>query len=141
MLNLDQVRLLENRVERAVDRIQNLSAENRRLTIELETVRKQVLDLESLVNSFKDDQGRIEEGILNALERLSAFEEAVLSGPVSGTSAELFDRVTVQPTVTSTKTETKWDDLTDDQADKIKHIVSPKDMNVQENPGGQIGIF
>jgi hypothetical protein len=77
MLNLDQVRLLENRVEKAVGKIQTLTAENTRLHSELSVLQTRVNELEGLVRSFRDDQGRIEEGILNALDRLSAFEDTV----------------------------------------------------------------
>lgn len=77
MLNLDQVRLLENRVEKAVTKIQSLTAENTHLRSQLSTLQTRVGELEGLVRSFRDDQGRIEEGILNALDRLSAFEDSV----------------------------------------------------------------
>jgi len=77
MLNLDQVRLLENRVEKAVGKIQSLTNENTHLRSQLSTLQTRVGELEGLVRSFKDDQGRIEEGILNALDRLSAFEDSV----------------------------------------------------------------
>lgn len=77
MLNLDQVRLLENRVEKAVSKIQSLTAENAQLRSQLSGSQTHINELEGLVRSFKDDQGRIEEGILNALDRLSAFEDSV----------------------------------------------------------------
>lgn len=77
MLNLDQVRLLENRVEKAVGKIQSLTSENTLLRTQLTGLQTRVSELEGLVRSFKDDQGRIEEGILNALDRLSAFEDSV----------------------------------------------------------------
>ncbi|MCD1653269.1 cell division protein ZapB [Treponema zuelzerae] len=79
MLNLDQVRLLENRVEKAVDKIQSLTSENQQLKGQLSGLQSRVLELEGLVNAFKNDQGRIEEGILNALDRLSAFEDSLYS--------------------------------------------------------------
>jgi peptidoglycan hydrolase CwlO-like protein len=79
MLNLDQVRLLENRVMKAVGKIESLTAENGRLKNQLTSLQSRVNELEGLVRSFKDDQGRIEEGILNALDRLSAFEDSAYS--------------------------------------------------------------
>lgn len=77
MLSLDQVRLLEDRVQKAVGKIQTLTSENTHLRSELSTLQTRVVELEGLVNAFKDDQGRIEEGILNALDKLSAFEDSV----------------------------------------------------------------
>ncbi len=143
MLNLDQVRLLENRVERAVDRIQNLTAENRRLTTELETVRKRVQDLEGLVNSFRNDQGRIEEGILNALERLSAFEEAVLTTPEAN---EPESQATGNPdadnsAVPASQIEAEWDNMSEESSENTESTEHRPDPSIQENPDGQIGIF
>lgn len=77
MLSLDQVRLLENRVVKAVGKIESLTAENDHLRAQLSGLQTRVNELEGLVRSFKDDQGRIEEGILNALDKLSAFEDSV----------------------------------------------------------------
>ena len=88
MLNLDQVRLLENRVEKAVGKIQSLTAENAHLRSQLSGLQTRVGELEGLVRSFRDDQGRIEEGILSALDRLSAFEDSVFNAePVSKSAA------------------------------------------------------
>lgn len=77
MLSLDQVRLLEDRVQKAVVKIQTLDTENSRLRTEMDALRARTSELEGLVRAFKDDQGRIEEGILNALEKLSAFEDSI----------------------------------------------------------------
>lgn len=89
MLSLDQVRLLENRVVKAVGKIESLTDENTRLKTQLTGLQARVSELEGLVRSFKDDQGRIEEGILNALDRLSAFEDSVYSGRESSAVPEI----------------------------------------------------
>lgn len=83
MLSLDQVRLLENRVQKAVGKITSLTDENARLRSQLSGLQTRVNELEGLVRSFKDDQGRIEEGILSALDRLSAFEDSVFHADTS----------------------------------------------------------
>jgi len=79
MLSLDQVRLLENRVEKAVGKIRQLESENGKLRDQIAAFQTRIGELEGLVHAFKDDQGRIEEGILNALDRLSAFEDSVFA--------------------------------------------------------------
>ena len=79
MLSRDQVRLLENRVEKAVGKRQQLESENERLRGQIDSFQGRIGELEGLVRAFKDDQGRIEEGILNALDRLSAFEDSVFA--------------------------------------------------------------
>lgn len=82
MLSLDQVRLLENHVEKAVGKISSLTAENERLRSQLSTLQERVRELEGFVSGFKDDQGKIEAGILNALEQLGALENTITSETV-----------------------------------------------------------
>jgi FtsZ-binding cell division protein ZapB len=83
MISLEQVKLLEMRVAKAIEIVQHLSAENAALVSEknglyekLDANQKRIDELEVLVMRFKDDQGRIEDGIIAALDRLSQFEEA-----------------------------------------------------------------
>jgi chromosome segregation ATPase len=84
MINLEQVKLLEAKVAKAIDFVERLARENavlRRQESELQarlgSYQKRIDELEVLVVGFKDDQGRIEEGILSALDRLSQFEKAM----------------------------------------------------------------
>jgi predicted nuclease with TOPRIM domain len=84
MINLEQVKLLETRVAKAVDYIERLAKENTVLRqketetrAKLAATQKRIDELEGLVTGFKEEQGRIEESILAALDRLSQFEKAV----------------------------------------------------------------
>ena len=84
MINLEQVKLLETKVAKAVDYVERLAKENaalHRQEIELQTrlesYQKRIDELEVLVMGFKEDQNRIEEGILSALDRLNQFEKAM----------------------------------------------------------------
>lgn len=93
MLTLDQVKKLENHVDKAVGTIQSLTTENTTLRNQLTNLQQRVLELEQLVQGFKDDQGRIEEGILSALNKLSAFEDSLFSvdEPTQSISEDLED--------------------------------------------------
>jgi peptidoglycan hydrolase CwlO-like protein len=84
MINLEQVKLLESKVSRAIDYVERMAKENAvlhrqesELQTRLESYQKRIDELEVLVSGFKDDQDRIEEGILSALDRLSQFEKAM----------------------------------------------------------------
>jgi predicted nuclease with TOPRIM domain len=84
MINLEQVKLLEAKVTKTIDYVERLSKENAalhrqesELQTKLESYQKRIDELEVLVTGFKDDQDRIEEGILSALDRLSTFEKAM----------------------------------------------------------------
>ena len=86
MISLEQVQLLESRVSKAIEYVQKADAENAALVSEkaglqakIESYQKRIEELEVFVLRFKDEQGRIEDGIIAALDRLSQFEEAVES--------------------------------------------------------------
>jgi len=83
MISLEQVQELETKVAKAIEYVQKVNAENSALSAEraglqqkLEANQKRLNELELLVMRFKEDQGRIEDGIVAALDRLSQFEEA-----------------------------------------------------------------
>ncbi|MEL3905615.1 MAG: cell division protein ZapB [Treponema sp.] len=77
MLNLDQIKQLETKVAKAIQLIQSLKEENDSLKLELNTRQQRIDELENIVLVFKNDQAKIEEGIINALNHLSAFEDTV----------------------------------------------------------------
>ena len=78
MLSLEQVRALEERVERAIAAIDRLSAENAALRGELEASRSREGELERTIEDFRRDQERIEAGIVSALRKLDVLEDAAL---------------------------------------------------------------
>jgi septal ring factor EnvC (AmiA/AmiB activator) len=74
MVSLEQVKLLESKVIKAVEYVDQVTEENGLLREKLESYQKRIDELEVLVRRFKEDQGQIEEGIISALNRLSQFE-------------------------------------------------------------------
>jgi hypothetical protein len=94
MISVEQIRALEERIEKALAYIANLKTENASLkskTAAAEAARLgaekraeaaefKVLELEEAAETFGRDQQRIEEGIVHALEKLDAFEDLVLRG-------------------------------------------------------------
>jgi len=84
MISLEQVRALEARVEKAVAFIASLRAENAALKdglleaeLRTEAAEARTAELEGLIKEFQKDQERIEEGIVQALRKLDAFEDVV----------------------------------------------------------------
>jgi hypothetical protein len=77
MVTLEQVKLLETKVIQTVEYVERISRENSQLQGKLDSYRKRIDELEVLIQKFREDQGRIEEGILAALERLNKFEDAI----------------------------------------------------------------
>ena len=84
MVNLEHFKQLEAKVSKAIDYIKRLTKEKadllqreEELETKLESYQKRIDELEDLAARFKEDQGRIEESILSALDKLSQFEEAM----------------------------------------------------------------
>ncbi len=91
MLTLDQIKLLEAKVEKAIGVINKLNEERNALKIKLAEKNKRISELENLIVSFKDDHSKIEDGVLNALDLLSVFEDSlnpVKPQPVEKTEPE-----------------------------------------------------
>ena len=75
MISLEQIRLLESKITRAIELIHVLKDENSTLRRGLESAQKRMKELESLVDGFKTDQGEIETVIVRALHTLDELEE------------------------------------------------------------------
>ena len=78
MISFDQVLLLEERVESAVKRIEQLNAENAALRTKIAELSSALNAKSEQFSSFQSNQSRIEEGILKALNRLNAVENVVI---------------------------------------------------------------
>lgn len=81
MLTLEQVRTLEQRVRRAIDRITELQAENVELRDRLATYQRRIDELEQRVEGYASGQEEIERSVLQALQTLEAVEDAVADLP------------------------------------------------------------
>ena len=77
MISLEQVKLLDSKVSRLIDYIKKANDENTQLKERLNSNQKRIDELEILVKQFRQEQGRIEDGILSALNRLNQFEDAL----------------------------------------------------------------
>jgi len=79
MVSLEQVKLLESKVTNTIEYVKKVTAENTKLKEKLDSYQKRIEELEVLVRQFKENQGRIEDGILSALDKLNQFEDALES--------------------------------------------------------------
>lgn len=75
MLSLEQVNLLEKKVEHAISIIKKLNSECDALKLRLVEKDERISELESMVVTFKDDQTKIEAGIKNTLTLLDSLED------------------------------------------------------------------
>ncbi len=76
MISLEQIRLLEAKIARAIDLIRVLKEENATLRRGLDSAQRRMKELEGLVDGFKTDQKEIETVILRTLKNLDELEES-----------------------------------------------------------------
>lgn len=79
MISLEQIQLLEKKVEQAVARITQLQSLNASLEAKCQELTENNNALKERIVAFEADQNKIEQGILKALDKLHAVENAVLS--------------------------------------------------------------
>ncbi len=84
MISLDQICLLEEKVESAVEKIQQLQAENDALRKKCSELTNALSSKTEQLNTFSVDQNQIEEGIKKALDRLNSIENSVLKAADQG---------------------------------------------------------
>ena len=80
MITLEQIRLLDSKITRAIELIRVLKEENGTLRKGLESAQKRMKELETLVDGFKTDQREIETVIVRTLRNLDDLEESATAG-------------------------------------------------------------
>ena len=80
MITLEQIRLLESKITRALELIRVLKDENSTLRKGLESAQRRMRELETLVDGFKTDQKEIESVIVRTLHNLDELEESAAPG-------------------------------------------------------------
>lgn len=77
MISLEQIRILEQKVESALARLKELQNENAVLKHENTELKTQVNELNETCSRFEQEEGKIEQGILHVLNRLNTMEDTV----------------------------------------------------------------
>jgi FtsZ-binding cell division protein ZapB len=77
MVSLEQIHILENKINKACDLISLLKKENSTLKRAVESSQRRMAELELFINQFKTEQVEIESGILSALKKLDELEDDV----------------------------------------------------------------
>jgi len=130
MLSLEQVKLLESRVSKTIDHVKKVTGENLQLKEKLSSYQNRIEELEALIQQFKENQSRIEDGIISALDRLNQFEDA-LEGKLSSESKPSAESKP-QPAnkAAQAKNEEKAPDI-------IEELSSPTELGSEEPSFGE----
>ncbi|MCQ2592818.1 MAG: cell division protein ZapB [Treponema sp.] len=89
MITLDQVLLLEQKVESAVKKIEQLKSENDALRKKCSELTNALSEKTEQLSSYVSNQNKIESGIRTALDRLNSIENFVLTGAESAQTSSL----------------------------------------------------
>lgn len=117
MISLDQIQLLEQKVESAVAKILQLTEERDaiyRRCIQLEEENNR---LQSNILDFHQDQERIEQGIIKALDKLNTVENSVLQAVILQDNNEV--KNVIRPVVQDVSSIHKEDNFQLNQSEKI----------------------
>ena len=87
MISLNQIRLLEQKIESILDLLAVLQSEKAVLEKENAKLKAEVQELAVKCSRFEQDEEKIEQGILSVLNRLNNMEDAVQNVMKSGQSA------------------------------------------------------
>lgn len=116
MISLDQVILLEEKVESAVKKIQQLQEENAALRTKCDELTNALSLKSEQLSNFTSDQSQIEMGIKKALERLDSIENSVLK-----------NRENPAVQVTAAIVQTGFDDMQNVQTDETAESEIPEE--------------
>ena len=70
MVTLEQIKLLEAKITRAINFVNQVTEENNQL-------KKRNDELEGIITALREEKTRVEEGIVSALGKLNQFEDAI----------------------------------------------------------------
>ena len=96
MISLDQVLLLEQKVESAVEKIKQLEGENAALRNKCSELTNALSAKTEQLTAFESEQKTIESGIIKAIDRLNSIEHSVLK-----TAGAIASKETAAPAATA----------------------------------------
>ena len=139
MITLEQVRLLESKITNTLEYVKKLTGENTALKGKLDSYQKRIEELEVLIQGFREEQNRIEDTILSALDRLNKFEDAVESAIPKGSAP--------RPNESAPPNENKLPEKKKDTEASLKsdeaslEPLSPEEDSGQDSEIGELDIF
>ena len=135
MITLDQVQLLEKKIEEIISMMNNLQKQNSAL----QEKNRELIEKNSLlmqrISSFEADQNRIEQGILNALDRLNSMENSALKVGTSATTTQNVQEVEASNTETVVEETTTPNELTNFSNIQTEQVVQEQEtqQNFEQN--------
>ncbi len=128
MVSLDQVLLLEKKVESAVAKIAQLTAENDALRSKCAELTNALSAKTEQFSSFQTDQNKIEAGILKALEQLETVENAVLTteNTVASNAFEEESQPELTEITETVEEETVQEEVAEETVNEQEEVIQPE---------------
>lgn len=130
MISLEQIQLLEQKVESAVAKILQLTEERDSLYQRCVQLEEENNRLQSNIVDFHQDQERIEQGIIKALDKLNAVENSVLQAVTLQTNNE--EKNVIVPDVQNTSDNYIKDETQLDYSEKIEEEYNETEVSGEE---------
>ena len=131
MITLDQIKLLDRKVRKAIDKISSLTNENKMLQNKLDDYQQRIEELEILMDSFKEDQGEIENGIIEALNQLEIIDDDKNNSDIDSEKQEQ-DQENLEVTSDDEQEDTSGENR--DSAETIPDTISEVDQTLSDEP-------
>ena len=157
MITLDQVLLLEQKVESAVAKIQQLQAENAALRNRCSELTNALSSKSEQLSSLESEQNQIESGLLKSLNRLSSIENIILNLADSNSSniptkqinvtqenqfaSNVQNNLTVENQSVSNIQQTFAEDIQDSSNTQIEFEEEKIESDVQQTTQNTFGDF
>lgn len=135
MVSLDQVLLLEKKVESAVAKIAQLTAENDALRSKCAELTNALSAKTEQFSSFQTDQNKIEAGILKALEQLETVENAVLTteNTVASNAFEEESQPELTEITETVEEEAVQEEVEEETVNEQEEVIQPETTETAEN--------
>lgn len=135
MVSLDQVLLLEKKVESAVAKIAQLTAENDALRSKCAELTNALSAKTEQFSSFQTDQNKIEAGILKALEQLETVENAVLTteNTVASNAFEEESQPELTEITETVEEEAVQEEVAEETVNEQEEVIQPETTETAEN--------
>ena len=130
MISLEQIQLLEQKVESAVAKILQLTEERDSLYQRCVQLEEENNRLQSNIIDFHQDQERIEQGIIKALDKLNAVENSVLQAVTLQTNNE--EKKVIVPDVQNTSDNYIKDETQLDYSEKKEEEYNETEISGEE---------
>jgi hypothetical protein len=133
MITLDQIKQLDHKVRKAIDKINTLNSENNMLQEKLGNYQLRIEELEVLIDTFKEDQGEIENGIIEALNQLDILEDNIVVPEADSKLAQESSETAQESTVDQPNADLEITEETTEKAVESEDQEETEDSNNEES--------